>query len=129
MMENAANQATDGSESADAFDIVVVPHGAVDKKLVVGSTGRGKTAKVDGTRVRSAMREWLRVGDFKIVSGDFKRVSLALNGVREAEDQASPLLGDLSETMARLASARAEFRQELLAAVAEGEALFKQAAG
>jgi hypothetical protein len=46
-----------------------------------------------------------------------------------SEDEAVSLLGDVAETMAKLAKAQSEFRAELAAAHDEGEKLFKRAAG
>ncbi len=124
MTDRVSKQTADEAELTDEFDVVIVPHGTIDKKLVVGRSRPGLVIKVDENRVRSAKRMWIYPKKaWRLIEAAPVKVS----GGASPEEQGSRLLKDLSETMDRLAKARAEFRQELRAAVAEGESLLKQA--
>ena len=112
---------------SDKFDLVIVPRGTVDPKVVVGTIGANDVPTVRASRVRSAMRLWKIVGDDMV----FVK-SLAESGevLEDSHDvQAHYLLKRLGGTLEMLAKAQSAFRVDLRAAIAEGDAMLSKVAG
>lgn len=140
-VSNLEDKANTARQKGDRFDIVIVPHGSMDSKVVVGTIDDSDRPTLEVRRVRSVRRLWqsklgaqvrLNLERVGYVRGLEAGVSLSTNANDfhvEKKDQSKVLLEQLAASLENLAANRAAFRADLLAAIAEGEELLNAAIG
>lgn len=124
---------------ADTFDIVVLPHGATRADVVIGTMKAGTSTFIksgEKRRVKRGRAPKSNVLDRGAMAAAAVQAALARAERRTPAPvdrmtgkDAKGLLGELADTMQRLAEGRARFRSDMAAAIEKGEALRKKAAG